>query len=341
MEGTFFGVHAIEHMAHPGHAVVFEEDVLVVGDEAPEEAVPDGAPRALFVVGHFADVVGAGEVGLGGEEAAVGELAHAVDVGNHDPVVGVDEEFHEPFVNGGGMNAAEEHEIAEDHEAFDVVAVTVFENAVDGFVDRVNAGGAIVEGGWHFAGEAPKVASALGDAVALIHGAHELPPADDLADEALGGVEGDVVLFCEGEGVVDDFVRAEESDVESGSEDAVEHDAVLGVDGVLVVAEEVEAFVEEVGEPFPGAGMVDGVGESVTASPGVGEVLSDVCLRFFDEVIGRGGGRFGDGLGFREFFAVVFIEGPFAADGFAFGIHEDVHSFTLGFVEGGHEGLLF
>lgn len=328
-------------MAHLRHAVVFKENVLIVGDEAPEKAIPDGAPRAFFVVGHFTNVIGAGEIRLGGEEATVGELAHAVNVGDHDPVIGVDEEFHEPLVNGGGVNAAEEHEIAEDHEPFDVVAVAVFENAVDSFVNGIDSGGAIVEGSGHLAGEAPEVAIALVDAVALIHGAHEFAPADDLTDEAFGGVEGDVVLFCEGEGVVDDFFRTEESDVEGGSEDAVKHDAVLSVDGVLVVAEEVEAFVKEVDEPFPGAGVVDGVSESVAASTGVGEVFGDVGLRFFDEVVAGGRGWFGDGLGFGELFTVVFIEGPFAADGFAFRIHEDVHSFALGFVEDGHEGLLF
>lgn len=307
MEGAFFVVHPIEHVAHLRHAVIFEKDVLVVGNEAPEKSVPDRCPGTFLVVRHLADVVGAGEVGLGGEETTVGELAHAVNVGDHDPVVGIDEEFHEPFVNCGGVNAAEEHEVAENHETFDVVAVAVLKNAVDGFVYGVDAGGAIVEGGGHFAGEAPEVAIALGGAVALVHGAHELTPADDLANEAFEGVERDVVLPGEGESFGDNFVRAEKSDVEGGGEDAVEHDAVLGVDGVLVVAEEVEAFPEKVGEPFFCAGTIDGVSEGVAAALCVGEVFSEVVLSFCDEIAGGGGGGLGDALTLGEFFAIVFI----------------------------------
>jgi len=89
---------------------------LLVGvEEAPVKSVPNIAPVPFGVVAHFADVVGAADVGFGDDEATVGVLAHAVDVGNHDPVIAVDRYFHKPAVDLIGVDFTKEHKIAEDH----------------------------------------------------------------------------------------------------------------------------------------------------------------------------------------------------------------------------------
>lgn len=94
-------------------------------NELPIEICPLGFPGAVREIRHFAEVVATGDVGFGAHEAAIGKLAHAVDVGDHDPVVGVDVHFHEPLVSVIGISTCEEEVIAQDHESFDVVVVGV------------------------------------------------------------------------------------------------------------------------------------------------------------------------------------------------------------------------
>ena len=99
-------------------------------------------------VGHAVDVGGAGDVGLGGGEAAVGVGGHAEDVGFDDPVVGVDVGEPEPVGELAGGEAAEDGEVGEDHEAGDVVGPAFFDDLGDDGVDAVQAGfGAPVDGG--------------------------------------------------------------------------------------------------------------------------------------------------------------------------------------------------
>lgn len=74
-------------------------------------------------------------------------MGHAIYIGDHDPVIGVYEHFHEPFVYFPGMESAKKHEVAEDHEAFDMVAVGFVLELFDYAIDRWNAGGATIEGG--------------------------------------------------------------------------------------------------------------------------------------------------------------------------------------------------
>ena len=97
----------------------------MIGDEGPEKPVPDRAPVALFFIGHFENIVRSRDVRFGGERPAVGKLGHAIDIWHHDPVIGIDEHFHKPAVDVVGTDPAEQHEIAQNHETFDVVAVAV------------------------------------------------------------------------------------------------------------------------------------------------------------------------------------------------------------------------
>ena len=99
-------------------------------------------------VGHAVDVGGAGDVGLGGGEAAVGVGGHAEDVGLDDPVVGVDVGEPEPVGKLAWGEAAEGGEVGEDHEAGDVVGPAFVDYLGDDGVHAVEAGlDAPVDGG--------------------------------------------------------------------------------------------------------------------------------------------------------------------------------------------------
>ena len=91
-------------------------------------------------VRHAVDVGGAGDVGLGGGEAAVGVGGHAEDVGLDDPVVGVDVGEPEPVGELARGEAAEVGEVGEDHQAGDVVRPALLDDLRDDGVHAVQAG---------------------------------------------------------------------------------------------------------------------------------------------------------------------------------------------------------
>ena len=314
----------------------------MVVHEAPKEAVPGGLPVAFGIVAHFHYVVAGTDVGLGGHEAAVGKLAHAVYVGNHDPVVGVDKEFHEPAVDFVGIDFAEEHEVAENHEAFDVVAVAGLEDGADGVVDGGNAGGGGVEGVGHGAGEVPEVAGAFFGAFGFVDTADEFAPADELADDAFGGVEGGVVLLGVGEDGVEDLLGLEQPAVDEGGEETVVEDGVVADDGVFVGAEFGEAVGEELVEPVVCLRMGEGIaGRGGERAEGVGKMGVDVGNGGL--IVRRVGGELNRGWGaaFGIFFTVIGVVGPFSAGGLGFVFDEDVAREALLFVEDGLVKLFF
>ena len=143
---TSIGIDHVDRLAGAGErGTRLEEEALVVGDEAPKQRVPDPTPIAPGLVRHLADIVRSGEIWLGGERAAVGELRHAVDIRHHDPVVGVDEHLHEPAVDVVRSNPAQQHEVPEDHQPLDMVAPALAEELTDDPIDRRDAGGAVVD----------------------------------------------------------------------------------------------------------------------------------------------------------------------------------------------------
>lgn len=87
-----------------------------------------------------------------------------------------------------GVEAAEEHEVPEDHEALDVVAVGFCVELVDDAVDGGDAGGAVVEGFWDGCGVVEEVHVTDFAAFVAVDAVHEFAPADDLAEEAFEGV---------------------------------------------------------------------------------------------------------------------------------------------------------
>lgn len=115
--------HLEAEVVAQGLAIAFEKGPVEGGEGTGAGA--DGLLRIELAmaaeVGHAVDVGGAGDVWLGGGEAAVGVGGHAEDVGFDDPVVGIDVGKPKPVGEFSGREAAEVCEIREDHEASDVV----------------------------------------------------------------------------------------------------------------------------------------------------------------------------------------------------------------------------
>lgn len=269
-------------------------------------------------------------------------MGHAVDVGEHDPVGGVDEHFHEPAVDIVGVDFGHEHGAADDHEAGDVVAPGAVLEAADGVVEGEEAGGAVVP----VVGEAALVVEgvlAVGGEPGFVAGeaVDELSPADDLADEAFAAGEGGIGVVLEE--AVDDFLGRQESAVEEGGEEGVVEDFVMAGDGVFVGAEVGEAVLEEGVEFGEGVGAGDGPVEGVEVAEVVGEVGLDEAEDFLGEGVGGEAGDVGRGFAFGEGFSVVGVVAPLPAFWFEVFIDHDVEALALAGVEVGHEeafGLL-
>ena len=256
----------------------------MVADEAPEQTVPNLAPLAFLLVTHFEHVVGPRDVGLGGEGAAVGELRHAVDIGHHHPVVGIHKQLHEPFVNVIWADAAEHHEVAEQHQPLDVVTITINEDLLDHAVDGWDACGPVIEGLGHGSIEFPVVAIADLHAAVAIDPAHELAPADHLADEAFQRVERHFALHRER--LVDDVLRIEQADVEHGRDRRMVDGRVLGADRVFVNAKVVEALGKEALEPLHGRRACHRPTEVIGSAGIIWEASRDVGFGFLHAVVG-------------------------------------------------------
>jgi len=153
----FLRFHFIPCLDEHRPAWITAEYFSVVGEKAPEESVPDGLPISFREVAHFHEVVGSADIGFAGHHAAIAVLRHAINIRNHYPVIRIDVEFHEPLVDGIGMNLTEQHEVAEYHETFDVMVVARAKQFPDGEVDGWNAGGGGIEGGRHGMGELPEI----------------------------------------------------------------------------------------------------------------------------------------------------------------------------------------
>ena len=155
----------------------------MIGDEGPEQGIPDFRPRAFFLIGHLEDVVGTGNVGLGGERPAIGELRHAVNVRHHDPVIGIDEKLGEPAIHLMGIETAQQHEISQHHESLDVMAIRLIMKLADDAVDGRDAGGGVVKGFGDATGVMKEIEISNLRAAMAVDAIHEFPPADDLTDE--------------------------------------------------------------------------------------------------------------------------------------------------------------
>ena len=117
------GIHSIQIAGHHRQPELTTEEVLVCLDKTPEQSIPDVAPIPFAIIRHLAHIIRAGEIGLGGEQTSVSKLTHSIDIRNHYPVVGINKQLHEPAVDTVGMKAAKQHQIAQQHQTLDVMAI--------------------------------------------------------------------------------------------------------------------------------------------------------------------------------------------------------------------------
>ena len=82
-----------------------------------------------------------------------------------------------------GVYLTQTHEIAQNHQALNMVTITIFEGFFDGIIDGFDAGGTVIKRTRQCSFVLKKVGIAFFDAIALIYNHHELAPADDLADK--------------------------------------------------------------------------------------------------------------------------------------------------------------
>ena len=327
------GGHFIEGAVGHSEALVAFEALAVALEEVPVEVVEgagfgagfggDGVGAGAAIVGHFVDVGTAGAVGFGSEEAAVGEEAHAADVGQLDPLIGIGIDDVEPIVDFAGVKAGKEGEVAEHHEALDVVGVGVFAGFADALREAVHAGG----GAPVKRGEGAVGFEEIGGFVVghfkPVDSADVFAPAEDLPDESLDGVEGGVAGLVGGFGGTDAVQGQEETAVEVMGDVAVIHPRFVLEHGVLIVAEAGEAFLDEMVEDLKGVLMGDGVMEGLEVTEMVGEFAGDVIEGLAGDGVGREAGGLGDDSSFGRGFAVVVIVVPLAALG-VIAVHEDV-----------------
>jgi hypothetical protein len=89
-------------------------------------------------MGHLVNVIGTADIGLGAHDSSVRILRHAIDVGHHHPIIGINEQSHKPSMHLIGIKFAQAHEIAQDHQALDVMGITRLLNFLNYVVDRRN-----------------------------------------------------------------------------------------------------------------------------------------------------------------------------------------------------------
>ncbi len=296
-------------LAHPGLAVV--------------TAVP-------AVVAHAVDVGASGGVGLGGHAPTIGVLAHADDVGQHHPLGAVHEPGPHPFGERPGFDAGEQGEVAEDHQALDVVGppVIVHRGQGRGHAGHVR-GCAGVDGRQRTVGPEGVLVPVAGHPLP-VPTPHVLPPADDLAHEALDRGDRHPALPVGDLGGVGHLAGVEEPEVEVRAEQGVGHRPARRQHGVLVGAEPGEDDVDGVVEAAQGlgpGGRPGAVGRSTPA--GVGEVGQDGPVH----VVERGAEDLGPGppVGGGSL-AVLVVEVPLPAGGLVT-VHQEAEAPALPAVE--------
>ena len=101
------------------------------------------------------------------------------------------------------MKAAEKHDVAEQHQPFDVMAVATAQGMADGVINRRKSRCPGVEGvrDWSVL-KLPEIAVAHDHTMPAIHHGHEFPPSDDLTNESLQRIERNVTVRSTLEGAV-------------------------------------------------------------------------------------------------------------------------------------------
>ena len=122
-------------------------------------------------------------------------LAHCVSIGNHHPIVTVDEHLHKPAVDFFRVKLANEHKPAQHHQSLNVVTVSGFKNSANRIVDWRDAGCSVVETRRNFSRVVPMIRRSHFDAMILVGRPDEFSPTDDLSEKSFQRVDWHFILF--------------------------------------------------------------------------------------------------------------------------------------------------
>jgi hypothetical protein len=206
---------------------------------------------ALAVVAHAVDVLPAGNVGFAGEAAAVGVQRHAGHVGQLHPLDGVHIDRQVPVGHRARVDLRQQRELAGQHEALDVVRITVPQGLADGVAQAGHVGLARPVPGGQRALVPVVVGLAQARHLLPVDAADEFAPAQHLAHEAFhaGQRQGLRSPFAVGglDGI-DHLARVDQVQVQGHRQQGVPAEGGVAPHRVLIGTEADQALVDEVGQ---------------------------------------------------------------------------------------------
>ena len=143
------------------------------------ETAGDAVVAHLFLIGSPRGV------GLGGEPPAVSKEDHPQHIGHHDPVIGIQIHLGVPTKDGLRFITTQEEIVAENHESLDVVIVGSANGSMNGFGDTTHFGFSVVGPSRERSLGIQEVDLPVGRHFEPVDAVDELPPTENLADEAL------------------------------------------------------------------------------------------------------------------------------------------------------------
>ena len=81
----------------------------------------------VTVIAHAVDVFSRGNIGLGGDETAIGKLAHGPGVWKFNPLNGIDVHAQIPLIDRIRIDPRQQSEISGHHQSLDMMGIGVLE----------------------------------------------------------------------------------------------------------------------------------------------------------------------------------------------------------------------
>ena len=149
--------------------------------ETPEQTIPYVLPWTLGIIAHFHQIIAPANVGLRAHESAISKQAHAVNIRNHNPIKGIDKQLHEPTINLIGIEFTKHHDVAQDHQTFNVMGVSRLFDLFNQRIHGIKTCGSLIKTFRNASFMLPKIGGTLLSAFGLVNPSDELTPAHDLS----------------------------------------------------------------------------------------------------------------------------------------------------------------
>ncbi len=201
---------------------------------------------AVFaVVRHPVDVRTGRGIGFAGHQAAIGVHDHAQRVGQLHPVVGVCVNRQIPVADLRWLNAGQQCKIAGNHKALNVVCVGIVEGVFQTLCHAVHARVTGPVTRWQIALIPKVVVFGIVWHQPPVKPAHVFAPADDLAYESFGGVDGHITFLPGTFRCLAHFDRGQEAHIQTGGQQAMKQEWLPVAHGILVLAKIGQAVFDE------------------------------------------------------------------------------------------------